>query len=569
MPQPNSSSLPDSEPSAVDGADAAALAAIDALLAPFARSDAPGLVIGIARHGRLLYRRATGMASLEMGVALTPTTRMRIASTSKHFTAMAVLLLAEDGLLDVEDPVHKHLPEMPALSANGPTLRHLLAHTSGWRGHDELWAIAHGLTFTQPGPGLPAMARQGELNFEPGTHMVYSNGGYHLLAKIVERVSKRGFNDFLKERLFGPLGMPDTFSVATDLDVVPGLAGLYMPAPGGGWQRGVYPCELDGGGSLVSTVDDMLRWQAHMRADKKTVGSAESWALLSAPTTLSSGSQVHYGFGLARHPYRGVDIVHHAGAVLGATSQMLSVPAHGLDIIVMVNGAPVAPSPLALKVVELLLGDALEAPEVRPLASDFSALVGQHYHAPSTGSVLGFADVAGKLAMSWQASPAQPLHQGDGKLWLGLQDLPVNDLVLDAADIAARGDRTGAPDTLVLHEGGLPRRFERLSENAPDAAALADALCGDYASADLDATARMALVDGTLLLTVQGRHGQHVCALTPLSADVMTLTSNDPVLARMGKSVLNVERKAGRVVGLRLDTLRTRNIHLARQESRA
>lgn len=564
MSQQTSPSLSDT-PSSPAAAEAAALAAIDALVAPFNRSDAPGMVMGIARHGRLLYRRAVGMASLEMGVANTPTTRMRIASTSKHFTAMAVLLLAEDGLLDVDDAVRKHLPELPQLSADGPTLRHLLTHTSGWRGHDELWAIAHGLTFTRPGPGLPAMARQSELNFEPGTHMVYSNGGYFLLAKIVERVSGLSYDDFLKKRLFGPLGMPDTASVTTDLDVVPGLAGLYMPAPGGGWQRGVYPCELDGGGSLVSTVDDMLRWQAHMRAGEKTVGSAKSWALLSEPTTLSSGSKVSYGFGLARHPYRGVEIVHHAGAVLGAQSQMLSVPAHGLDIIVMVNGAAVAPSTLALKVVELLLGDALQPPEVRPLASAFPALVGQNYHDRATGSVLGFADVAGKLGMSWQAGGAKAMHQGDGKLWLGLQDLPVNDLVLDASDI----DPQRAPDTLVLHEGGQPRCFERMGETAPDAASLAAQLCGDYASADLDATAQVALADGALLLTVQGRHGQHVCALTALSADLMTLVSTDPVLGQMGASTLNVEREAGRVVGLRLSTLRTRNIYFARQEPRA
>jgi hypothetical protein len=477
---------------------AAALAAIDALVAPFNRSDAPGLVLAIAQHGHLLYRRAVGMASLEMGVALTPTTRMRIASTSKHFTAMAVLLLAEDGLLDVEDPVQKYLPELPRLSANGPTLRHLLTHTSGWRGHDELWAIAHGLTFTLPGPGLPAMARQSELNFEPGTHMVYSNGGYFLLAKIVERVSGQSFGDFLKARLFGPLGMHHTSSVQTDLDVVP-------------------------------------------------------------------GSTVNYGFGLARHPYRGVEIVHHAGAVLGAQSQMISVPSHGLDIITMVNGAPVSPGTLALKVIELLLGDALAPPDVRPLASAFPALPGQRYHAPSTGSVLGFVDVAGKLAMSWQAGEAKPLNQGGGKLWLGLQDLPTNDLVLDTADI----DPQRAPDAFVLHEGGQPRRFERLPETAPDAASLADELCGDYTSPDLDATAQMVLVDGKLQLTVQGRHGQHVCVLTPLSADVMTLASVDPVLSQLGKSVLNVERKGGRVVGLLFATTRSRNIHLARQEPRA
>lgn len=564
MPQQPSPSLPDT-PSSPAAAEAAALAAIDALVAPFSRSDAPGMVIGIARYGRLLYRRAVGMASLEMGVANTPTTRMRIASTSKHFTAMAILLLAEDGLLDIDDAVRKHLPEMPQLSANGPTLRHLLTHTSGWRGHDELWAIAHGLTFTQPGPGLPSMVRQSELNFEPGTQMVYSNGGYFLLAKIIERVSGQSYNDFLKARLFGPLGMPDTASVATDLDVVPGLSGLYIPSPRGGWQRGLYPCELDGGGSLVSTVDDMLRWLAHMRSSEKIVGSPKSWAMLSEPTTLSSGSKVTYGFGLARHPYRGVEIVHHAGAVLGAQSQMLSVPSHGLDIIVMVNGAAVAPSPLALKVVELLLGDALQPPEVRPQAIAFPALIGQNYHEPSTGSVMGFSDVSGRLCMSWQAGEAKPMHQGEGKLWLGLQDLPVNDLVLDASDI----DPQRAPDTLVLHEGGQPRRFERLAGAAPDVASLAEQLCGDYTSADLDATAQMALVGGRLLLTVHGRHGQHACVLTPLSADVMTLVSTDPVLSQMGKSVLNVERKEGRVVGLRLSTLRTRNIQLARQEQRA
>ncbi|CAN5381265.1 hypothetical protein BH10PSE18_BH10PSE18_02570 [soil metagenome] len=568
MSQPPSPSLPDAASTPV-AAEAAALAAIDALVAPFNRSDAPGMVIGIARNGRLLYRRAVGMASLESGVANTPTTRMRIASTSKHFTALAVLLLAEDGLLDVEDAAQKHLPELPRLSANGPTLRHLLSHTSGWRGHDELWVLAHGLTFHPPGPGLPAMARQSALNFEPGAHMVYSNGGYHLLAKIVERVSGQRFNDFLKTRIFGPLGMPDTASVETDLDVVAGLAGLYMPAPGGGWRRGLYPCELDGGGSLVSTLDDMLRWLAHMRSSEKTIGSAQSWALLSEPTTLSSGSKVTYGFGLARHPYRGVEIIHHAGAVLGATSQMLTVPSHGLDIIIMVNGAAVSPAALACKVVDLLLAEEIEPPEVRPQASAFPALVGQRYHAPTTGSVIGFADVSGKLAMSWQGSAALPMHQGKdqdkNKLWLGLQDLPVNDLVLDVSDL----DPQRVPDVFTLREGEHPQRFERLPETAPEATSLAPELCGDYVSADLNASARMTLVDGTLLLTVQGRYGQHVCALKILSADVMVLNSTDPVLAQMGNSILNIEREAGQVTGLRLDTLRTRNIHLVRQESRA
>jgi CubicO group peptidase (beta-lactamase class C family) len=541
-----------------------ALAAIDALLAPFNRSDAPGLVVGIAHHGKHVYRRAVGMASLEQGVANTPSTRMRIASTSKQFTAFAVLLLAEDGLVALDDLAQKHLPELPQLSANGPTLRHLLNHTSGWRGHDEVWALAHGLTFHAPGPGLPAMARQSELNFEPGTQMIYSNGGYHLLAKIVERVSGLDFNSFLKTRIFEPLGMHSTESVATDLDVRPGLAGLYMPALGGGWQRGLYPCELDGGGSLISTLDDMLRWQAQLRSSHKTVGRAESWALLMAPTSLSSGSTVPYGFGLARHPYRGVEIIHHAGAVLGASSQMLSVPEHALDIIIMANGAAVSPAALACKLVDLLLAEQLPEPhESRPQASAYAALPGQRYHAASSGCVISFADIEGKLAMSWQSSSALVMHQDQGRLWLGLQDLPTNDLELDASEVAG----TQPPESFTLREGGQPQHFRRLAETPPDAATLAPLLSGNYQSPDLDASVSVALTCGQLLLTVLGRYGHQVGVLQPWSEDVFVLTSTDALLAKLGSSVVNVERHAGKVTGLRLATLRTRAIHLIRQET--
>src|SRR6218665_1394724 len=153
------------------------IAAIDALLQPLNRSDAPGMVVGVSQHGRVLSRRGFGMASLEQGVANTPRTRMRLASTSKHFTALAILLLAEDGRLQIDDAVQQHLPELPMLSDKGPTLRQLMTHTGGWRGHDELWPMANGFALQPPGTSLAMMARQGELNYEPGTRMIYSNGG--------------------------------------------------------------------------------------------------------------------------------------------------------------------------------------------------------------------------------------------------------------------------------------------------------------------------------------------------------------------------------------------------------
>ena len=543
-----------------------ALAAIDALLQPFNRSDAPGLVIGINRHGRPLLRRGLGLASLEHGVANTPRTRMRIASTSKHFTALAILLLAEDGRLGLDDPVQRHLPELPRLGAGGPSVRQLLNHTSGWRGHDELWVLAQGLALQPRGVSLAAMARQGELNAEPGTRLIYSNGAYHLLALIIERLGGGGFAEFLRARIFEPIGMADTESVASDLDVRPGVATLYIPAPGpaGGWRRGLHPCDFEGSGSLVSTLDDMLRWLAHLRGATKTVGSDDTWSRMVEPTILRSGERVPYGFGLAHHAYRGLTVIHHNGAVFGGSSQMITVPAHGLDIMIIANGAPVAPAPLAFRIIELLLAEHLtEPPEPRAAADAHPGLVGQRYHAPDSGAVVGFAQVGDRLALSWLGGTPVPLRQRAGGVWLGFLDLAQNAVEIDLEGV----DTTQAPPTLTVREGGQSQRLQRLPATPPEPAALAAALCGLYSCPDLDASARIERRGESLLLTVQGRHGQMIARLTPLSDDVLAIAPTDPLLARLNAaSIFNIERSDGRVTGLRFDGARTRRLRFLRED---
>ncbi len=561
--------MPESIPTSPDP-----VRAIDALLEPFNRSDAPGVVVGIKHRGRWLCRRGLGLASLELGVANTPRTRMRIASTSKQFTALAILLLAEDGKLALDDAVQHHLPELPRLSAEGPTLRQLLSHTGGWRGHDELWALAQGFSVAPAGIGLAAMARQSELNSEPGTRMLYSNGGYRMLALIVERLSGLSYGEFLRTRVFAPLGMVDTESVASDLDVRPGMATLYLPelTPAGAtgrWRRGVYPCEFEGGGSLVSTLDDMLAWLAHLRSEVKTIGSASSWAQMLAATTLASGEELPYGFGLVRHPYRGVEVIHHNGAVLGGASQMITVPAHQLDIMIMSNGAPVAPAQLAFSFIDLLLGDALtEAPPPRAAAADYAGLVGARYHAPESGNLVGFDRVGDRLGLSWLGSSPIPLRESeDGRgLWLGFLDLASNRIDIDLEGVDTS---TAPPQDLTLREGGPLQRLHRLPEASPDPAALAPQLCGRYRSPDLDATAQIERDAAGLLMTIYGRHGQMQGRLKPLSDAVMILTPVDPLLAAMSPGTLvNIERRAdGQATGLRYDSMRTRRLRFQREET--
>ncbi|MDY0743366.1 serine hydrolase domain-containing protein [Paucibacter sp. R3-3] len=547
--------------------------AIDALLQPFNRSDAPGLMLGIRQHGRSLVRRAVGLASLELGVANTPRTRMRIASTSKHFTALAIMLLAEDGKLGIDDPIQRHLPELPALSPKGPTLRQLMNHTGGWRGHDELWTLAHGMAQQPTGMSLGVMARQRTFNAEPGTRMLYSNGGYRMLAMTIERLSGLSFAEFLRMRIFAPLGMLDTESVASDLDVRPGMATLYVPelspaGPTGGWRRGVYPCEFEGSGSLVSTLDDMLVWLAHMRSERKTVGSAATWEQILAPTTLASGEVLPYGFGLVRHAYRGIEVIHHNGAVLGGSSQMITVPAHGLDIMILANGAPVAPAQLAFKCIDALLDDALqESPVPRAAASAYGGLVGQRYHAPGTGKLVAFGQAGDRLGLSWMGGPPLPLRERSGGLFLDFLDVAQNSIAIDFEGV---GVTTTPPPTLTLREGGELQLLQRLPETPPDTAVLAPQLCGHYRSDELDADAQIEYgVDGQLLMTLQGRYGRLIARLNPFSDTVMGITPTDLLIAALGASnIVNIERNAsGAVTGLRYDSARTRGLRFVRKQS--
>jgi len=542
--------------------DTASLSSIDALLQPFNLGDAPGIIVGVARDGQCIYRRGVGMACIEQGVAMAPRTRVRIASTSKHFTSVAVLLLAEQGRLHPDDLIYQHLPELAPLHPAGPTLRQLMQHTGGWR--TDLAAITQGLAiepvadWTQP---MPAMPRA--LNFEPGSRMIYSNTGYQLLARVIERISGQRYEDFLRERIFAPLGMNDTESLGSDFDVRPGMALQYQVLPaaaGGGLRRGMYPAELRGSGSLVSTVDDMLRWLAHLRSPVKTVGSADSWAQMLALPTLSTGTALPYALGLFRHPYRGVEVIHHSGAVLGATSQMITVPEQQLDVMIMVNGAAVSPVALGFQIIDALLGEAHLGPPTEHLPTTaHAALPGHRYHAAQTGALLAFEDLAGKLGMTWFASGAAPLRRVGDQAVLACEDTALNPVLIDLEQL--RGE--AAPATITISDGGHLLRCERLPATAPDLPL--GELVGTYGAPELGVEVRVEPDGDSITLRLHGAHGRNAYRLRALSADVLLAEPLDPLFAALGgRGVVNVDREAGRVVGFRLDATRMRHLRFVR-----
>lgn len=468
-------------------------AALDALLAPYDRSDAPGFAVGVALGGVPGYRRGVGMASIELPVVLSPTIRMRIGSTSKQFTALAIMLLAEEGKLSIDDSPRATLPELPGW-ADAITLKQMMAHTSGMR--DSLDLILHAA-----GPGVAAepdihlrmLAALDSVNFAPGTGWSYNNGAYALLTEIVTRASGRPFADFLRERVFEPVGMTDTMLRPLDTDLVPNSATLHVPCPTGGYMRGVFGVPIGGEGGIVSTIDDMLLWLKHM--SDPVVGSIETWRIMRTPL-ISHG----YGLGLIADSHRGLATIHHAGAVVGGSCQMLKVVDHELDVIVMSNG----PGGLDLhNLIDAIIDSCI--PDLPPPPGDVPAepVIGI-FHSVETGRRLALEVLEGSQAIRIDGTTLPARRDAEG--WLSVPLIPT--------DLQVLPNPSGL--MLELRECGQTDILRRVE--APEDVEM-DSLVGHYRNASAAITATIAKQDGgTALLTLSNSLGSMRYALTAIGS---------------------------------------------------
>jgi CubicO group peptidase (beta-lactamase class C family) len=538
------------------------VAALDALFAPFNRGDAPGMVVGIAQNGVSLYRRAFGLASIEHGVANSVRTRLRIGSTSKHITCLAALLLLEEGKLDLDASVRRYLPALPRRANGGaePTLRQLMTHTGGMRDSLDVGFLASGMTVKPKGESMAVQLRQRGENFAPGDKTVYNNGGYHMLSHVIAQAAGMPFERFLAERIFTPLGMLDTMLAPSDLAILPGVATLHVPQPDGRWRRGIFPSEeVLGEGGIISTIDDMLRWLAHLRAPT-LVGSAGSWAQMLEPARLNNGMLTSYALGLMVEQYRGVDVIHHGGTVIGGHCQMLTVPAHGLDVIIISNGVSASPFDLANAIIEIVLGEQTftQAPAAPAMFADFAALAGGRYASPSRDLVVEFADAGGKLGLVLHNSPPLPMRLAPGGVQLDFNRSATGPYRVAIEPLA---DGSAAPCTLAFEDAGTLCHIERLAE--PPALAMAgEAVLGRYHCADLNAPALLFMEDQRLLLRIAGEFGPNLLELTPFADDLFGFKFTGE-LAPLGGTV-RVERTGAEVTGLTMNTLRTRHLYLQR-----
>ncbi|WP_239491503.1 serine hydrolase [Luteitalea sp. TBR-22] len=344
-------------PPAARAQPAPAAARFDAVLTKGFTADQPGAAVIVVKDGAVVYRKAVGMAHMELGVPLQPDSVFRLGSITKQFTAAAVMLLVEDGKVALSDPVEKYLPGYPT-QGHVITVEHLLTHTSGIKSYTSIPGyfpkrIRADLSLTELIDGF----KQEPMQFAPGQRYEYNNSAYVMLGAVIEKASGQRYEDFLQARIFGPLGMTRTTfgsneplikgrvqGYTRDKDVVRNADFLSMTQP-------------HAAGSLVSSVDDLAKWDAALTAGK--VLKPASLEKMATPYTLKDGTSTGYGYGLQVDTLRGRATLEHAGGIPGFSTYAIRVPKDRVYVAVLANSdRPTAsPETMARRMAALALGD--------------------------------------------------------------------------------------------------------------------------------------------------------------------------------------------------------------------
>jgi CubicO group peptidase (beta-lactamase class C family) len=325
---------------------------VDDLFTPYSGDSVPGASVVVIQDGRVLIRRAYGMADLERRIRATPETDYRLASVSKQFTAMAVMLLARDRKLGYDQPIRDFLPELPA-ATSGVTIRHLLNHTSGLWDYEALIPDTRTAQLDDDDV-LALVASKDALSTPAGTVYCYSNSGYVLLGMLVARVSGMSFPEFLRTRIFAPNGMNASVAHVEGRDTVPQRAYGYSPRGGSFVQtdQSVTSATL-GDGGIYSSVDDLVRWDRAL-AEASLVDAA-TLALATTPPALPGGSPTEYGFGWFIDTYRGNNRWRHTGETSGFRNAIMRFPERRLTIVILTNRSSGEPQAIVERIADRIL----------------------------------------------------------------------------------------------------------------------------------------------------------------------------------------------------------------------
>jgi CubicO group peptidase (beta-lactamase class C family) len=341
--------------SAQSAGDDALAKKIDAVMTEVYHPDGPGAAIIVRKDGKTIFRKGYALADLELGVPIEPDMIFRLGSITKQFTAVSILMLAEQGKLGLQDEITKFLPDYPT-QGRRITVEHLLTHTSGIQSYTDMaeWLPLWRKDFMLQ--ELIDLFKNKPMQFEPGERWVYNNSGYILLGAIIEKVSGQAYEEFVDTHIFKPLGMKHSCYGSTERVIPRRIPGYQTGKDGFINAPYLSMTQPYAAGSLLSSVDDLAVWSDAVFSGKLIGKEWLDRAL--TPYKLKNGESTGYGYGWFITNYQGHRIIEHGGGINGFMTYEMTLPEDRIFLAILTNSAVEGrdPEPRAVKIAGLVLG---------------------------------------------------------------------------------------------------------------------------------------------------------------------------------------------------------------------
>jgi CubicO group peptidase (beta-lactamase class C family) len=333
--------------------------AIDDLVQQSYKPTEPGVAVIVARAGEIIFRKAHGMANLELGVPIEPDMVFRIGSITKQFTAVAILMLAEQGKLALDDSIGKFLPDYPTHD-HLITITHLLTHTSGIKSYTAMpeWPALWRKDFAVQ--ELIDFFKYQPMEAAPGKRWTYNNSGYILLGAIIEKVSGRSYEQFIHQNIFEPLGMKQSYYDDPARIIPRRVAGYDKSSDGFTNAAYLSMTQPYAAGALASTVDDLVLWDSALYTERLL--KQETFQQAHVSHRLTDGSSTGYGYGWIISEYAGHRLIEHGGGIHGFRSRAIRIPDERVFVAVLSNNGGMNPELLAFKIAALTIGQPYNEP---------------------------------------------------------------------------------------------------------------------------------------------------------------------------------------------------------------
>ncbi len=342
-------------------------AAVNEMLEKAYKPDEPGAAAIVVREGKVILRKGYGKANLELGVPVEPDMVFRLGSITKQFTAVAILMLAEQGKLSLDDDITKFLPDYPT-KGQKITIEHLLTHTSGIKSYTSLPEWLAQWRKDLPVGDLIALFKDKPMDFAPGERYAYNNSAYVLLGAVIEKASGQSYKDFVEKNIFAPLGMKHSFYDDTTRIIPRRVTGYSKGKDGFINASYLSMTQPHAAGALISSVDDLALWDAALYTEKlvKQMSLKRAWTSFA----LNSGKPTRYGYGWSINSYEGRNVIEHGGGINGFATHALRMPDDRVYVAALTNKDSASPGRTVLKIAALAIGKTFQEPTAINLSSN-------------------------------------------------------------------------------------------------------------------------------------------------------------------------------------------------------